>query len=98
MSPYSTIARLRGIGVALINSICGSWLLRRRGILAGDQLAQRQALSNAEAMLFVDDTQAHARCMDILLNYRVGADDKLDFAALDARQQFLARFGRSSPP
>ena len=79
MSPYSTIARLRGIGVALISSICGSWLAGDRELPATNWL-QRQTLRHAEAMLFVNDAQTHERCMRYLvLNHRMGADDEIAF-------------------
>ncbi len=76
MSPYSTMARLRGIGVALISSICGWWLVEDSESLPADQALQRQALHHAEAMLLVDDAQTHARRAHLFLNQRVGADDE----------------------
>ena len=69
-SPYTVIAAVRGIGVAVITSTSGT--------VAAGLLPQRGALLDAEPVLLVDDDDAEAVELDPLLDQRVGADDDVD--------------------
>ena len=75
---------MRGIGVAVITSWCGT------DVAVGALVAQRQPLVHAEAVLLVDDDQAELRERDALLHQRVRADDDVR-AARAARASALAR-------
>ena len=66
---------MRGIGVAVSASRCGSPPLAL-GL-------QRGALADAEAMLLVDDRQAQPRELDRLADHGVRADDDLGLAGRD---------------
>ena len=71
-SPYTVIAAVRGIGVAVITS--------RSGTTAARLLPQRGALLHAEAVLLVDHDDAEAVERHRLLDQRVGADGEVDRA------------------
>ena len=76
---------MRGIGVALIISVCGS------SVALIVQLGpQRQALGDAEAMLLVDDREAQPREPHLLLDQRVRADDEAGFARRDLGEHLVA--------
>lgn len=60
---------------------------------AGNAL-QGQALNHPETMLFVDDTQGHARHVHAFLDQRVGADDHLNTTFGDLIEGSVAFFGR----
>ena len=77
ISPHCVSSSVRGIGVAVITrtSVCSP--LR----------AEQQALVDAEAVLLVDHRQGEVAILDGVLEQRVGADDNLDRAILDAAQQ-----------
>ena len=69
-SPYTVIATVRGIGVAVITSTSGT--------AAAGLVAQRRPLLDAEAVLLVDDDHAEAAEVDAPLDQRVRADDDVD--------------------
>ena len=69
-SPYTVIAAVRGIGVAVITSTSGT--------APPGLLPQRGALLDAEAVLLVDDDHAEAVERHALLDQGVGADDEVD--------------------
>ena len=63
------MARVRGMGVAVMISWCG-----RRSFVSA-LFHQRHALVHAETVLFIHDHQAQAFEIDALLHQRMGADD-----------------------
>ena len=81
-SPYTVIAAVRGIGVAVITSRSGH---RRAGLLP-----QGGALLHAEAVLLVDHDDAEAVEGDALLDQRVGADGEVDRAVGEPAEDALA--------
>ena len=70
------MATVRGIGVAVMTSMCGAQLA------AG---AQRVALLHTEPVLLVDDDEAEIGEPDPVLDERVGADDDAGLAATACR-------------
>ena len=88
MSPHSVSASVRGIGVAVITSTSG----------CRPFAPSVAALQHAEAMLLVDDDQGQRAELDVLLHQRVRADDQVDVAALDRRQQRRGARPRSIRP
>ena len=46
-----------------------------------------RALQNAKSMLLVDNRQRERAEFDVLLHERMGADDEMNVAALNGRQQ-----------
>ena len=74
-SAYRTWPSVRGIGVAVISSTCGEEPCGLRLELV--------ALSDAEAVLLVDDHEAEVGEGDALLEQRVGADDERRHAGRD---------------
>ena len=81
-SPYTVIAAVRGIGVAVMTSTSGT-------AVAG-LLAQRGPLLDAEAVLLVDDDHAEAVERHALLDQRVRADDEVDRRRRRARPARVA--------
>ena len=76
---------------------------RRRGqrqhVDLGAQRLQRFLLAHAEAVFLVDDDQAEAREVDVLLQQPVGADEDVDLAfgqALDGLRCFPWRSGSAT--
>ena len=67
---------MRGIGVALSTSTS----------TASPFDGQRQPLAHAEAMLLVDHGQRQRLEDDVVLDQRVGADQKIDLAGFEPRQ------------
>ena len=74
-SPYTVRASVRGIGVAVSASVCGS-PPRALGL-------ERRALADAESMLLVDDRQPEARELDRLADDGVRPDHDLRHPAGD---------------
>ena len=72
-SPYTSIAAVRGIGVAVMTSTSGSSPLPRRS----------DALLDAEAVLLVDDRAPEPRESRVAVEQRVGADEDVDLAGLE---------------
>ena len=89
-SAYAAIAKVRGIGVAVSTSWCGTRLLpgspRLRALVA-----QRQPLVHAETMLLVDDRQREIVERHAFLHQRLGPDHDLR----RARGHFGQRGGRA---
>ena len=83
-SPYTVMATVRGIGVAVMTSTCG----RLPAALA----AQRVPLLDAEPVLLVDHHQAEVGELDLLLEQRVGADH--DPGVAGERRRPAPRAGR----
>ncbi len=77
ISPHWVSSRVRGIGVAVMISTSVRSPLAPEG----------QALVDAEAVLLVDHRQRQVAVFDRVLEQRMGADDDLDGAVLDAAQQ-----------
>ncbi len=63
----------------------------RRDTARGTLVAQRQALLDAKAMLFVDDCQAQIAELHVVLEQRVSADNHHRLAAGDQLQLVAAR-------
>ena len=82
-SPYTVIAAVRGIGVAVITSTSGT-------CPSTIFVAQRGALLDAEPVLLVDHDDAEAGEVDLLLDQRVGADGDVDRAVGEPGQDLLA--------
>ena len=77
MSPHSVSASVRGIGVAVITSTSG---LQPFAASVPRCRTPKRCCSSITA-------SASALELDVLLDQRVGADDQVDVAALDRRQQ-----------
>ena len=82
-SPYSVMARVRGIGVAVITSTSG-----RRPFCR-----QAGSLHDAEAVLLVDNDHAEAVELYVLVQQGVGADQYGYVAVSDALQELLGGCG-----
>ena len=82
------MASVRGIGVAVMMSWCGS--LPPRAPLS----RKRKALVHAEAMLLVDDHQAQLCELHRFLEQRVRAHHELDVAARDGFERAAPRARR----
>ena len=71
---------------------------RRRGkrehVDVGAQPLQRLLLAHAEAMLLVDDDEAHPRQLDVAAEQLVRADDDIELALRQPREDFIALLRR----
>ena len=75
-SPKTTIAAVRGIGVAVITSTSGIGARSRRRVTA--LRSQRRALLDPEPVLLVDHRDTERREPDVVGEKSVGADDEVD--------------------
>ena len=80
----NAMAKLRGIGVALISNMCG-WRLAEP--FARRLSAAAIGAARHEAMLLIDHAQSHARRAHLLLNQGMGADDESRIGTLNGAQQ-----------
>ena len=93
LSPRRLFAQRRNVHVAEIGEHQRARDRRRREHQEVDGLAlarERQPLMHAEAMLLVDDRQRQIVERDLVLEQRVGADQKIDVARRQRRQDFRA--------
>ena len=74
-----SIAAVRGIGVAVITSTSGTTSVVAFAL-------QQRALLDAEAVLLVDHRDAEVRELGVAVEQRVGADEDVDLAAVEARR------------